>query len=180
MKLLLLMSLAGICFAGANPVSSASLSKVESSINQRLSSSINDPYDLLGRTRGTYLEGYGAVFTVEVNLLMISSLSIGPPFGPKLTAADLTKFHDRKMVKLNSLREMMRDSITSAACTLLPGLAPEDKIAFEVFLFNYSWEDSTKLPHRVTMFATKQKLVDAVNKHASPAEMAALFEEREF
>ena len=42
---------------------------------------INDPYDLLGTARGTYLEGYGAVFTVEMNRARSSAAHIGPPFG---------------------------------------------------------------------------------------------------
>ncbi len=31
---------------------------------------INDPFDLIGSTRGVYLENYGAVFTAEVNLVI--------------------------------------------------------------------------------------------------------------
>ena len=63
----LIPAFAAVCFAATEPVVSLNaLRTVEASINDRLRSNVNDPYDLLGTARGTYAEGYGAVFTVEL------------------------------------------------------------------------------------------------------------------
>ena len=44
---------------------------MEKSLDERISKLWDDnPYLLLGTTRGVYLEGYGAVFTAEVNLVV--------------------------------------------------------------------------------------------------------------
>jgi hypothetical protein len=49
----------------------------------------------------------------------------------------------------------------------------------EAFLFNYSWESTRGIPRRVMLTAPKQKLLDAVNHHADPAALSALFTEEE-
>ena len=52
-------------------VSRAMLVASEKSLDDRVSRLWDDnPFVLLGPTRGIYLEGYGAVFTAEVNLVL--------------------------------------------------------------------------------------------------------------
>jgi hypothetical protein len=178
MRFVLLTALAGVCFGGSeSAVTLDSLRHVESSIDDKLRSDINDPYDLMSPARGTYLAGYGAVFTVEMNVITIPQLMVSP-FSPKPTEAALLKLHDKKVRKLASLKGAMQDLMVSA-CQSLPGLAPDDHVAMEAFLFNWSWEVVTGVPHRITIIANKQKLLDAVNRHAAHAEIAALFEERD-
>jgi len=178
MKTLLMIGLATLCFAATEPaVSLSSLKTVEASINDRMRSNINDPYDLLGPARGTYLEGYGAVFTVEMNLVLVSPLTFSP-FKPTLSDKELLDLHERKAKKVDGLKVMMRELMTSASKSL-PGLPPQERIVMEAFLFNYRWENSRGLPHRLVLTATKQQLVDASNRHSTPAELAALFTDEE-
>ncbi len=178
MKSLLLIATATLCFAGSEPILSlASLKAVEASINDRVSSNISDPYDLMGPARGTYLEGYGAVFTVYMDLVPTSPLSLSP-FKPAPSEKELVELHDRKARKVAALKEAMR-GLMAGACKTLPALPPEEHIVLEAFLFNYNWEQSRGLPHRIVITARKQQLLDAVARHASPAEMAALFQEEE-
>jgi len=59
----------------------------------------------------------------------------------------------------------------------LEGLAPNERIAMEAILFNYSWEDTKGIPRRVFMSAEKQKLAKAT--HAGQPELAAIIEEQE-
>jgi hypothetical protein len=61
----------------------------------------------------------------------------------------------------------------------LPGLPSEEHVVLEAFLFNYSWENSRGLPHRIVFTAQKGKLLDALNRHAPAAEIAALIEQSE-
>jgi len=178
MKPILLIGVATLCFAATEPIVSInSLKTVEASINDRIRSNVTDPYDLLGPARGTYLEGYGAVFTVEMNLLLLSPLNVSP-FKPALSEQEVATVHDRKAHKVEQLKSTMIDLMAGASKSL-PGLPPEEKIVMEAFFFNYRWENARGLPRRVVLTAQKQKLLDAAARHATPAELAALIEEEE-
>lgn len=178
MKPLLLIACATLCFAASEPILSlASLKAVEASIDDRVRSGINDPYDLLGPARGTYLEGYGAVFTVHLDLVVTSPL-FPSPFKPAPTEKDLAELHDRKARKVEALKETMR-GLMANGCKLLPALPPDERIVMEAFLFNHNWEQSRGLPHRIVLTARKQQLLDAVARHATPTEMVSLFVEEE-
>jgi hypothetical protein len=178
MKSLLLIAIASLCFgASESRLSLASLKAVEASINDRVRSNINDPYDLLGPARGTYLEGYGAVFTVEMDLVAASPLNLSP-FKQSISEKEIADLHDRKARKVPGLKESMRD-LMAKACKTLPALPSEENIVMEAFFFNYNWEQSRGLPHRIMLTARKQKLMDALNRHLTGPEFAALFEEEE-
>jgi hypothetical protein len=174
----ILIACATLCFAASEPVVSiGSLKRVEASINDKLRSNINDPYDLLGTARGTYLDGYGAVFTVELDLVLGSTLYMSP-FKPTITDKEKNAMRDRKAQKLELLKDTMRGLMTGASDSL-PGLPPDERLVMEAFLFNYSWENTRGLPHRIVLTAQKRKLQDALNRHASPSELAAIIEETE-
>jgi hypothetical protein len=79
---------------------------------------------------------------------------------------------------VEALKESMRGLMLSASKTL-PGLPPTERIAMEAFLFNYAWENSRGLPHRIVLTAEKQKLLDAANRHTAGTELASLFTEEE-
>ena len=178
MKSILLIGLATLCFAGSEPiVSFNSLRTVEASINDKLQSNINDPYELLGSARGTYLENYGAVFTFEVNLVVTSPLAISP-FSQGVTEKQVAALHDRKIKKTEVLRDSMRGLMLNASKSL-PGLPPNERIVMEAFFFNWNWENTRGLSHRLVLTAEKQKLMDSANRHLSEKEMAALFTQEE-
>ena len=178
MKPLILIAFATLCFAASEPVVSfSSLKAVEGTINDKLKSNVTDPYDLLGTARGTYLQGYGAVFTVELDLVVGTSF-YATPFRPALSEQEKKAMRDRKERKLEVLKETMRELMTSASGSL-PGLPPQEHLVMEAFLFNYSWENIKGLPHRVVLTAQNGKLQEALSRHASAAEIAALIEETE-
>jgi hypothetical protein len=178
MKSLILVAFATVCFAASEPiVSLGSLKAVEGAINDKLKSNINDPYDLLGTARGTYLEGYGAVFTVELDLVVSGSF-YPTVFQPTISDKEKTTLRERKERKLEALKETMC-GLMSRASESLPGLPADEHLVMEAFLFNYSWENTRGLPHRIVFTAQKGKLLDALNRHAPAAEIAALIEESE-
>ena len=79
MKPLLLIAAATLCLAATEPrVSRASIVAVEKSINEEFANKSGEPYDVLGNARGTYLEGYGALFTVELDLINTGPLTPNP------------------------------------------------------------------------------------------------------
>ncbi len=166
-----LLLAATLAFAGVETgVSRASLAGIEKALDDRLRTPGPDPYDLLGMTRGTYLAGYGVLFTFEVNLIY----SNGPnPFRPAMSREEIAKLRDRKFQKLLILKDTMRRMIASAAA--LPGLAGQDHVAVEAFLIYDYWENQNGMPHRILMTAAKSSLDQAA---ASKADLATVIQEQ--
>lgn len=173
--LLIAAAFAALCYgAFESPVSRASITAVENSINDKFRGNSPDPYLLLGNARGTYLEGYGVVFTVELSLVTVTPPN---PFRPAITPEEIASIQDRKTKKLPIMKEAMRSLMMNASSTL-EGLPNSERIAIEAILFNYSWENN-RGPRRIFMTAGKQKLLDAKAHHSSPAEIASLIDEQE-
>ncbi len=169
------VGVATLCYAALeSPVSRASITAVENSINERFRANTPDPYDLLGAARGTYLEGYGVVFTVEAQLVVVMPPN---PFKQTISPEEIASIRDRKAKKLPMLKEAMRNLMANASTTL-EGLPGDEHIALEAILWSYSWENY-RGPRRILMTANRQKLQDAKARHATPAEFASLIEEQE-
>jgi hypothetical protein len=177
-KPLLLIAAATLCFASTEPrVSRASIVAVEKSINETFAGYPSDPFEVLGNARGTYLEGYGALFTVELDLINTGPLTPNP-FKQKVTPQEVATTRERKLKKLAVLRENMRSLMVNASGTL-EGLPPNEHVAMEAVLLYRSWEESRGMPRRLFMSADKQKLLDARAVHAGQPELAAIIEEQE-
>jgi hypothetical protein len=177
-KALLLIAAATLCLASTEPrVSRASIVAVEKSINEEFGGYSGDPYVVLGNARGTYLEGYGALFTVELDL--INSAPLTPnPFKQKVTPQEIATTRERKLKKLAILRENMRSLMVSAGGTL-EGLPANERVSMEAVLLYNPWEESRGMPRRLFMSAEKQKLRDAAVGRAGQTELAAVIEEQE-
>lgn len=169
----LLLVTAAVCFGAAEArVSRRAITAVEGAINDKFRTVTPDPYDLLGTARGTYLDGYGALFTVELQLVYLPPLT---PFRPAFTPAELTTMRDREMKKVPFMKEAMRSLIAGAGSTL-ETLPSNERISLEAILWHYSWEDSRGLPQRILMSVEKDKLLQAEADHA---DLATVIEERE-
>ena len=179
MKALLIAgAIATLCFAATESrVSRATILAAERTINERFAAVSADPYDVLGDAHGTYLEGYGTLFTNEVNLINSGTFSPNP-FRPTISPQQITLVHDRKVKKLAELKDMMRTLIMDTSSTL-EGMPGNEKVAMETILFSYSWENSRGMPHRLFMSAEKQKLLAAKEAHASQSDLASIIEEQE-
>jgi hypothetical protein len=134
---------------------------VETSIDNAFGPGGADGYNLLGTARGTYLPGYGTLFTAELQLVYVAPMM---PFHPTITPEEKQSTHERKVKKLAVLREAMQNQLASAGRTL-DGMPLNERIALEVILFNFSWEDLKGIPQRVLMTAEKGKLLDAQTNH---------------
>ncbi|HVV46425.1 MAG TPA: hypothetical protein VHC72_14530, partial [Bryobacteraceae bacterium] len=114
---------------------------------------------------------------IETNLINDGPLNPSP-FKPTVTEKEKATTRERKLKKLVELKSDMRNLMVNAS-GVLEGLPPNEHVAMEVILFNYAWEDSRALPHRVFMTAEKQKLLDAKAAHAGQTELASIIEEQE-
>jgi hypothetical protein len=142
---------------GASGFKRAALISMEKSFDRRITAIADDPYILVGFTRGVYLEGYGAVFTAEVNL------AIGPaqsPFRPVITKEDIQRIRGKKLDRLPILRESMRQTLLDAASSLDEVPATE-QIVVGVSLLYRADEDASGMPGQILMQGERGKLVDA-------------------
>jgi hypothetical protein len=178
-QILFVIASATFCFAAIElPVSRASIQAVEGSVNERFGVRSADPYDLLGTARGTYLEGYGTVFTFEVDLVNAGGLVMSP-FRQTITPEELASLRDRKLKKLPELKDAMRTLLMNASTTL-EALPPNERVSMEAILFSFSWEKNAKeMPRRIFMSAEKQKLLDAKANHATPVDLAVIIDEQD-
>jgi hypothetical protein len=151
----------------------------EKSFDERLrTANVADPFDLLGNTRGVYLEGYGVVFTTEVNLVVTPQLMFGP-FGPPAPAKkDTDKMHARKVERLPLLKQKMRDMLISAAS--LDGVRPQEQVVVGVSLFYLNWEDKTNLPAQILMQVERQKILDYQAGRIAEKQLDGLIRMQEF
>ncbi len=144
-------------FAAAPRVKRLALAAMEKSFDGKLEKlGAVDSFMLLGNTRGVYLEGYGAVFTSEVNLFQGPSIT---PFRQSISKEDVIRVHARKVQQLPGLKRKMRDMLSDSAASL-DTVPASERIALGVSLFYYSWEDMAGLPRQILMQAEKGKLLD--------------------
>jgi hypothetical protein len=136
--------------AGKGTVALGTLSTLETGFDGKLASfNVNDPIDLLGRTRGIYLDGYGVVFTTEISLIVTPSIN---PFHPAMTPAEIAAVHKRKLARVPALPEVMKEMVRTAAKTLQVASAagaqiPYDQQVVVAFRLLYlPWEDTSGLP----------------------------------
>jgi hypothetical protein len=112
----------------------------------------NGPIDLLGATRGIYLDGYGAVFTTEMGLIVTPTVN---PFNNTISEAQKTRVHSAKISRLPLLRKMIVDNLRDMAVALTQ--VPKDQqIVLAVRLDYLGWENTTGLPGLITAHADRQ------------------------
>ena len=145
--------------ANATPrVTRPMLVAMEKSLDSRVTRlSQDNPFVLLGPTRGIYLEGYGAVFTAEVNL--VSSPAALMMFRGQMTKEEIEQHRQKKISRLPQLKEALRQALIDSAASLdtVPG---EEQIVVVAMLSKYPWEDTTGLPQQIMMQASKKNLLD--------------------
>ncbi len=155
--ILLAMLFAHQAAAGAPPrVPRAALASLEKGFDIHIErANVTDPFDLLGTTRGVYIEDFGVVFSAELNLIVSPNLS---PFHQSFTKQEIARIHERKVARLPLLRQHMREMMITTAATL-ENLPPKEQIVLAVSLFHYSWEDSSGIPAQIVMQAQRQQLL---------------------
>ena len=114
-----------------------------------------DPWSVLGYTRGVYLDGYGVVFSAEVELVPSGAPS---PFRPAFTKDDIVRQREKKRVRISFLKEQMPGMLVNLAHTLRD-MQPGDKVALAVTIPYYRWERADGLPRQIVMSASREALV---------------------
>lgn len=112
----------------------------------------NDPVVILGLPRGIYLQGYGAVFTVDLSLVAAPAIS---PFNQQITKQQVVQTHDRKVKHVPVLKTAMRDLWMDTANSLA-SVPDTEQVVVAVRLLYQSWEDTTGLPAQIILKAPRK------------------------
>jgi hypothetical protein len=155
-----LLALAGVLSAGspdAPKVSRKSVAAMEKSFDQKLVTLWPEPFLLLGTARGFYLDGFGAIFSAEMNLVTGPNVT---PFHPEMSKLEIEQHRKKKLERLPVLRQAMKQMLTDAAASL-DSVPVTEQIVVEVTVVKYPWEDMTGIPTQILMQAQKKKLLDA-------------------
>jgi len=164
--LLLLVAVASLPAANAPRVGRATLVSVEKNLDGRIRTLWDDnPYLLLGNTRGVYLENYGAVFTAEVDLV-VNPTSL---MNANIKKEEIVRFHQKKLDRIPKLKNAMRDAL--ASCATLLDVPPDEQITIVTFVPHHGWEDMTGILTQLTFQATRKALLDA--QRGGPAALEA-------
>ncbi|MCS6952909.1 MAG: hypothetical protein RMK57_07905 [Bryobacterales bacterium] len=176
---LLLAATALLAQAATNPrVSRAALVQVEQQLDRRIETAFPDnPFLLLSTTQGVYLEGYGAVFTAEVNLISAPAPS---PFRPAFTREDVEKVRLKKLERVTALKGLLKEALVEAAASLA-AVPPDEQIAIAVSLFYFrTWENTTGLPSQILIQAPRGVLVEYRARRISEQALEAALRIQEF
>jgi hypothetical protein len=134
------------------------------------------PMHLLGNTRGVYLEGYGAVFTVEFGLIMTPALS---PFRQEVSAEEKSRIHAAKLKRLPEVKSFVRDFMVNTAASM-DALPAGENFVVGVSLVYQKFEERGQLPDRMVFSAQKGKLVDVAASRVDRAQLESIVKVREY
>jgi hypothetical protein len=136
-------------------VTRAKLASVEAAMNRELAAMYPDnPMLVLGKARGVYLDGYGAVFTAEIILLPGPTPS---PFNPTISKAVVMRHHKEKLARIPVLKATMYKILCNAAESL--GIPDNEQVVVAVTLDRYSWEDPTGIPAQIVMQGERGRIL---------------------
>ncbi len=145
-------------------VSRNNLAGLEQATDAKLKAlEVNEPGSLLGATRGVYLEGYGAVFTTELDLLGFAAPN---PFRPAYSKAEIAKLKLRKQGRIVMMKHRMQESLVIMA-QQLEGVPANEQIALAITIPYWPWEEATGMPRQILMQAPKSALLDPGKLNAS-------------
>jgi hypothetical protein len=141
-------------------ISRQTFAEIEKSFDGQLASIGGaHPIDILGLTRGLYLEDYGIVFTTEVSLVQTPAPNPFRPGGGGVTPELKNEVHRQKLDNLPLLRKAMRDMVKTTAMTMgsagvkMNILKPTSQVVLAVRISYLPYEITTGLPGQIVMKA---------------------------
>lgn len=152
------------------------IAAMEKALDQRLARfDMERPLDVLGLTRGIYLQGFGAVFTAEVNLSPAMGIS---PFRPQLAKEDIARVREQKLKRLPQIRALMQDLLLAAAQSL-DRLPAGEQVVLALLLWSHPWEDVSGLPRLIQMQGRRDALLAVALERQPRAALAQIVRVRE-
>ena len=146
-------------------------------LNDRLlRAHVESPYNILSYPQGFYLDGFGAIFAVELSLTTTPGVS---PFRPAFTAEEKERIRAAKLQRLPALKLFLRDFLVTSAANL-DRLPDSEQLVVGVTLFYHDWESRNGLPQQLIMQSAKRPLVEVAANRADRSTLDKLVKVREF
>jgi hypothetical protein len=140
---------------GAARVSLVALSQVSRGFDREFQNfAPADPIDVLGRTRGIYLDGYGVIFSTELSPIVTPNVS---PFRPNISDQDRAAVRQRKVARLPAVEKLI-DSMLQSAARELAALPEDQQIVVAVKFLYLPYEDTNGLPGQYVVRATRRAI----------------------
>jgi hypothetical protein len=118
---------------------------------ESLSPDPNEPSDLLGETRGIYVEGCGVIFTAAVSLVKAPELN---PFLREVPKERADHVHKLRVDRLPLLKKAMDEMLHNMAMTYMT-VPPDQQMVVAVRLYYASWEKTDGMPAQIMMRGTR-------------------------
>jgi hypothetical protein len=147
----------------------AEMKVFEAVIDGTMAQTFAPPFGLLEKTQGTYLPGFGLVFSLEVNLYPLRAPN---PFNTSpLTKAELHKAQKAKLERMTTIKESVPRLLADHAMSLRD-LASEEYVAVVVHLFDMEPGDD-RFPGQLVIEGRKSDLDQFWDKKISYQELVA-------
>jgi hypothetical protein len=128
------------------------------------------PFQLLSNASAIYVPGAGVMLSSRLNLVYAELENPFVQHTPAEFVALKERLRQSKLEKVPVLEQNMRECLAeSAVMPEFDAVPPNEQFAIGVSLFYFPKEDTTGLPHQITMNAQKQKLLAAVREKADLA-----------
>jgi len=166
----LLLAFTAVAFTAVTTpaVTRKAIRAMEDSLDKRFGSMWPDtPLAVVGPARGVYLEGYGAIFTTELNLAG-EGISLMHTF---LTPQEKALVVKKKNERVPQLRKALQEALIGTAASL-DTMPPEEQVVIQVILDRFTWEDAPSYPAEMIVQATRQKLLDLKRANGAGADTA--------
>ncbi len=111
----------------------------------------NEPVDVLGPTRGIYIENVGIVFTAEVSLVKTPELN---PFLREIPKSMADRIHQRRVEREPLLETTMDEMLHAMARTFIQ-IPNDQQVILSVRLLYGSWENTVGMPAQIMLRATR-------------------------
>ena len=169
--------LGAVIYAASAPaprVSRTNLAAVEQKLDRGIVAlDLHQPGGILGATRGVYLDGYGVVFSTEVELLPYAAPN---PFKPEYSKPEIARLKGTKQLRIAVLRQRMREAMIAAGAAL-DSIPVNEQIAYAVTIPYWKWEDSSGMPSQILMQAPRSALLQGSRGNTLAVEAAMKVQE---
>jgi hypothetical protein len=166
MFILLVAALGAV--ADAPRVARPLLRTLERGLDERISRLWPDnPVALTGAARGVYLEGYGVVFTTEINTAS-EGISL---MHTSLTPQEKEHVHRQKIDRVPELKKALKDALVESAAAL-DAVPLDEQILIEADLDRYGWEAAGGYPAEILLQSTRRKLLEVKQAKGAGLDLA--------
>jgi len=115
----------------------------------------DNQYSVIGEPRGVYLDGYGAVFTAEMQPVNDGTSLMHSILRPEEKAQVKAK----KIARIPELKKAMKEALVDTGASL-DEVPLDEQVVLEVVIDRFLWEDGSGYPAELLVQAPRRRLVE--------------------